>query len=701
MADNFVTDPGAAGAEFVSREVSHSGDTVQLSGAFIMGIAGTEGAYTAVAINGDATNGLDVDVTRVSGTVTVANGGTFAVQEDGDALTSLQLIDNPVFVDDAAFALASSSVSMAGAIRDDSLSALAAAEGDAVPLRVGSTGALHVIVNGTVTVGSHDVTNAGTFVVQEDGDALTALQLIDDPIFADDAAFSLTSSKTMVAGGIRDDNLSTLAAAEGDVIPPRYDSVGRLHVRSHVFDPGTIDGFGHLLTNEAINQVEIQFFRDTPANLLTVSVAGGGATSQVGGSGRFETSTAGTANAKGVTDLTTSYRSASEVFVYFSILFTTPTDGNGFQRIGLYDDDNGVFIGFEGETFGASIRNATSDTQVAKASFSEDTLTGAVGSFFTRDGSPEAIDLTKENVFRVRFGWLGSAPIFFEVLSPDDCWVTFHTIRQPNNAVIASMENPDLPITVHVSKAGADGTNLIMLTNCWAAGVTSGALPLDETLTDANLAKVVRTIIAGKNPGGDYVNVTTTTAGNLKTSLQEISDGLDIGAGNADSETQRVSISTDDVNLAALNAGQLPDGHAVAATLDAETTKIIGSVIPVAAATGGMSFDMLALAAEDNDKVIKGSAGTLYYISVQSIDATPVYLKLFDAASITPGTTVADLQFMCPANTTAANGAGIVLNFSTGIEFATGIVALIATGIALDDNTAVSANEVVVTLGFE
>ena len=120
-----------------------------------------------------------------------------------------------------------------------------------------------------------------------------------------------------------------------------------------------------------------------------------------------------------------------------------------------------------------------------------------------------------------------------------------------------------------------------------------------------------------------------------------------------------------------------------------------------AASTGGMSFDMLALAAEDNDKVIKGSAGTLYYISVQSLDATPVYLKLFNATSITAGTTSANLQFMCPANATAANGAGIVLSFSPGIQFGTGIVALIATGVALDNNTAVSANEVVVTLGFE
>jgi hypothetical protein len=44
---------------------------------------GTEDS-TAV-IPGDATNGLDVDVTRVSGTVTVAgavtNAGTFAVQD--------------------------------------------------------------------------------------------------------------------------------------------------------------------------------------------------------------------------------------------------------------------------------------------------------------------------------------------------------------------------------------------------------------------------------------------------------------------------------------------------------------------------------------------------------------------------------------------------------------------------------------------
>jgi hypothetical protein len=55
-------------------------------------------------------------------------------------------------------------------------------------------------VQGTVTVGAHAVTNAGTFAVQVDGNALTALQLIDDPVFADDAAFTVGTSKVNAIG---------------------------------------------------------------------------------------------------------------------------------------------------------------------------------------------------------------------------------------------------------------------------------------------------------------------------------------------------------------------------------------------------------------------------------------------------------------------------------------------------------------------
>jgi hypothetical protein len=61
--------------------------------------------------------------------------------------------------------------------------------------------AIAASVAGTLTVGSHAVTNAGTFAVQVDGAALTALQLIDDVVFADDAAFTHATSKGIVAMG--------------------------------------------------------------------------------------------------------------------------------------------------------------------------------------------------------------------------------------------------------------------------------------------------------------------------------------------------------------------------------------------------------------------------------------------------------------------------------------------------------------------
>jgi hypothetical protein len=81
---------------------------------------------------------------------------------------------------------------------------------------------------------------------------------------------------------------------------------------------------------------------------------------------------------------------------------------------------------------------------------------------------------------------------------------------------------------------------------------------VDDVSNDRSAQIVKAAIIAqkaGGGPGaGDFIAIQSTAAGNLKISVQEISDGLDIGAGDAGSETQRVSISTDDVNLSALNS---------------------------------------------------------------------------------------------------------------------------------------------------
>lgn len=143
--------------------------------------AGVEATALRVTLATDSTGLISVDDNGAS--LTVDNGGTFVVQEDGAALTALQIIDNSIFVDDAAFTLTSSSVTIAGAIRDDSLTTLTAVEDDAVPLRVNSTGALHVTGGGGGTEYTEDVATAnpivGTATLIERDDALSAVTPIE------------------------------------------------------------------------------------------------------------------------------------------------------------------------------------------------------------------------------------------------------------------------------------------------------------------------------------------------------------------------------------------------------------------------------------------------------------------------------------------------------------------------------------------
>lgn len=203
-----------------------------------------------------------VNIQDGGNSITVDNGGTFVVQEDGAALTALQLIDDPVFADNAAFTLASSKLMMAGAIRDDSLTTLDAVDGDAVPLRVGSTGALHVTGGGGGTEYTEDVATAnpqvGTATMIERDDQLAAVTPIEgdwiglrgtekgalwvaladasgDPITAFGGGTEYTedvaTANPQVGKAImveRDDALTSVTPAEGDWIGLRGSAEGAL-----------------------------------------------------------------------------------------------------------------------------------------------------------------------------------------------------------------------------------------------------------------------------------------------------------------------------------------------------------------------------------------------------------------------------------------------------------------------------------------
>lgn len=140
----------------------------------------------------------------------VTNAGTFPVQVNGDALTALQLIDNPVNTDGSAagtglFLVGGTdgtnaqifSVTAAGLLNvADGAGSLTvdAPVGTPVHVRLSDgSAAISTLPVSLASVPSHAVTNAGTFAVQVDGAALTALQLIDNVVNVDDAAYTAAS----------------------------------------------------------------------------------------------------------------------------------------------------------------------------------------------------------------------------------------------------------------------------------------------------------------------------------------------------------------------------------------------------------------------------------------------------------------------------------------------------------------------------
>lgn len=178
---------------------------------------------------------IPVAIASDQGDLGVDNAGTFAVQEDGAALTALQLIDDIVAtLGTTTYAEATTKGAVIGAVRNDTLAALANTDNEIAPLQVNASGALYIQEGAALDVSAANVTvvGTGTFAVQVDGDALTALQLIDDVV----ATFGTTTyaeatTKGAAIGAVRNDTLATLVNTDNEIAPLQVNASGALYIQ--------------------------------------------------------------------------------------------------------------------------------------------------------------------------------------------------------------------------------------------------------------------------------------------------------------------------------------------------------------------------------------------------------------------------------------------------------------------------------------
>lgn len=161
MADNTTLNTGSGGDTIASDD-----------------IAGVKYPRSKIVIGADGTNDGDVSsanplpVSLASvPSHAVTNAGTFVVQVNGDALTSLQLLDNAI--SGAGFNItqfAGAAVPIGAGLEATAVRVTLATDSTGLVSVDDNGGSLTVdgtvAISGTVTVDSHAVTNAGTFAVQ-------------------------------------------------------------------------------------------------------------------------------------------------------------------------------------------------------------------------------------------------------------------------------------------------------------------------------------------------------------------------------------------------------------------------------------------------------------------------------------------------------------------------------------------------------
>jgi hypothetical protein len=234
------------------------------------------------------------------------------------------------------------------------------------------------------------------------------------------------------------------------------------------------DVFGTGVVGYRVPMISACFFNLFSLINVTTTSAGGATVLQTPSSGILTSGTGVTASASIITNSKVNYVPGSEEYVIFTASFSPTTNANEIERVGLYDGQNGFWFGYSGTSFGLAVRNSGVDTFISTSSWNGDTLSGASSSAFTSGGVPQIFNPANINLFRIRFGWLGAAPIAFEMAIPDGGWDVVHTVRQPNFSNTPSIATPILPITMEVVKTGADATNLSMGLNCVSAGSVHG-----------------------------------------------------------------------------------------------------------------------------------------------------------------------------------------------------------------------------------
>jgi hypothetical protein len=306
--------------------------------------------------------------------------------------------------------------------------------------------------------------------------------------------------KAVITAEDPDGNFINIGADRFDNLKTTIDAVGNDAYR---FAPrGDVTLYGTQVVGSKVPQIDIQWHEEPSADdVLNTDGGNTGTYSQQNGAGVFNSGTGANDQYIAETFDVIQYISGYEIQLAVTAAWTQPpTNADDYSTIGLSNGNDGFELGYKGTEFGIRYLSSGSEQEfVLQEDFNLDKLDGNPESDYRRDGEPISIDPSTQNVWRIRFGWYGTAPTHVEVLAPDGHWVAAHRFDFTLQA-FPQTETPNLPIRVNLDKNSSDSTNLEFRSGAWYGGI------------------VANTQVA-QQPDGDYVSAKASGQAFITTSL--------------------------------------------------------------------------------------------------------------------------------------------------------------------------------------
>ena len=249
--------------------------------------------------------------------------------------------------------------------------------------------------------------------------------------------------------------------------------------------------FGSLKVHEDTPQVSCDFLYNISEQLVSITSSNNGSVEHFGNMVMLSTGSNSDAYAKLHTKRVYRYRPGQGGNVMFTAMFTPGVEGSS-QIVGLGSDENGYFFGYNGSNFGVCRRCDSVDNWTYQCHWNMDKMDG-------NGPSGQVLDVTKGNVYKINFQWLGFGSILYYIEeSETGTFVPVHRIAYANKNTVTSVVSPTAPIMYEV-KNTTNQSNIQIKSPCCVAfsegkkscmGVTH-TIDNTQEISSSNLTNIV------------------------------------------------------------------------------------------------------------------------------------------------------------------------------------------------------------------